>query len=118
MNIRNNSGRSALVASVDGSRPSIERTEGENIMVARMYLEKRGFVVTRSLVTIAEVANFLGCSRPTVLRLRNEPDFPAAFDIMSGRSNITAQRSTPRWRMSDIVDWLEGRKVVDSSNDQ
>ena len=118
MKFPSHSVKSTLVATVDGPRPSIERTEGEKIMLARMYLEKRGFVVTRSLVTIAEVANFLGCSRPTVLRLRNEPDFPAAFDIMSGRSNITAQRSTPRWRMSDIVDWLEGRKVVDSSNDQ
>lgn len=97
---------SKLFHRTQGGVPAMERTEGEKIVIARKYLEARHFVVLPLLVTRKDVCAYLGCSEGHLHNLMETDDFPKPFDIGAGRKKITS-RIVPRWRMPDIVAWVE-----------
>lgn len=92
--------------------PAIQRTEGEKIALAKAFLEKRGYLVSQSLVNMGQVADYLGCSKQNVHRLMECEDFPRPFDTCALKTSIDHKRTTPRWRFVEIINWLESRRVA------
>ena len=89
--------------------PAIVKTEGEKIRLAKTFLDNRGFTVSKNLVDMEFIASYLNCSIGNIRNLRNDDDFTKPLNIGSERLTIKS-RPAPRWRMSDIDDWLELRK--------
>lgn len=94
------------------SIPAIQKTEGEKIALAKAFLEKRGYLVSQSLVNRQQVAEYLGCSVGAVNNLMEREDFPRPFDICALKKSIDQKRTTPRWRFVEIINWLESRRVA------
>ena len=105
---------SKLIPRCHGPTPAIERTEGEKIRLARLFLEKRGFTILPDLWPAKTVCLYLGCSRPHLENLVNDSDFPKPFDLSATRTNINSNRSFPRWKSQDVMGWIESRKTGES----
>ena len=91
--------------------PAIQRTTGEKIRIAKVFLEQHDFVVLPNLVKKRVVAEMLGCSEGHLENLRQEPDFPRPFDIGSAKRHIESSHTSPRWRAMEIAAWIEGKRV-------
>ena len=102
---------SKLIPRRHGAMPAIERTEGEKIKLARLFLEKRGFVILCDLMTASTVCAYLGCSRSHLDNLIDGSDFPKPFNLSAAKTNIDSSRAYPRWKSRDVMDWIESRKT-------
>jgi len=111
INLPTKSTQSKLIASVQGSRPAIERTEQEKVRIAKAFLEKRGHFVLPALMRRDDVIAYLGCSIGHLNNLRENADFPQPFDINAAKKSIEHTRQNPRWRTNDVITWLESRKA-------
>lgn len=61
---------------------------------------KRPAPALQPLLTTAELASFLGCSRRTIEKLKARGDLPAP-DVLVGRM--------PRWRRETIEEWIDAQ---------
>jgi predicted DNA-binding transcriptional regulator AlpA len=102
---------SKVIPRGQGGVPAFERTEGEKIALARKYLESRNFVVLPYLVTRKEVCAYLRCSEGHLNNLLSETDFPEPFDVGAIKNNINS-RTQPRWKMSEVSDWMNSKTIV------
>lgn len=98
--------------------PAMERTEGEKIRLARLFLEKRGFVVLPDLISKQEIALLLRCSSQHVTNLMEATDFPAPFDLNAGKTHIDNKKIFGRWSASQVLEWVESRQVSKSSDQE
>lgn len=102
---------SKLIPRSKGPVPAIERTEVEKIRLAQSFLEKRKYVVLPELICRDDVIDYLGCSLGHLNNLLKNTDFPRPFDINASKQSINSSRSKPRWRITDVVNWIESRRV-------
>lgn len=102
---------SKLIPRFRGPTPAIERTEVEKIRLAQKFLEKRKYVVLPELIGRDDVIDYLGCSLSHLNNLLKNTDFPRPFDINASKKSINISRSKPRWRITDVVNWIESRRV-------
>jgi len=83
-----------------------KRSDGEKTAIARTFLENRGFIVIRPLMTAKDVAAFLGVTTATVANhIQNTHDFPRPYNV-----GTMFSRSANRWKAEEVSAWFESRK--------
>ncbi len=86
------------------------KTEREKLLICKNFLEKRGWVVTRGLMTAEQLATILQVAPQTISNWRSPsnpnfvPDFPQWVTL-----STATKRRTRRWRVDDVTAWLDKR---------
>lgn len=81
------------------------RTEEEKERLAKVFLERRGYVVCRNLISIGKVTEMLGgVSNTHILNLIEKEGFPQPYNFGTGRI-----KPLRKWNASDVEAWIETR---------